>query len=278
MSLGAQTTHTLGYNRADSETETGIRMKAGLDLTLIPKTSHLGFEEEVRIEDNFSRFKKSYSTVSLDYKLTPWLKTAASYSFIYGQTAADATRIRHRIAWDLTGSYKYGRLKFSLRERLQLTNKAYDINTWQEPRNDLKLKSRVKVAFDIRHSAWEPFIALELRNTFNGVNPEYFAYTTTWNGETHSIGRWYNPEPKYNDVYIDRLRITAGTTFKVRNNHEFGINAIIDCNYNLDIDTNAEGYQKADKSGTGYGNDYPMLTLQNTYFIGLGLSYKFNLK
>ena len=263
---GAQ---TLNYVQADNESDYGVRISAGVDWKIIPKKLHLEWNEEVRTEDGFD-FSKLYSSLGLDYRITPWLKAGAEYSFINSHSEKKGWRNRHRGRFSLTGYYKAGRMTLSLRETVQATCKDYSVNNYQEPQIDAKLKSRLKFEYDIPACKFDPFASAEVRNTLNAVNAQSFTYDSV-------NDRWNASARDYSDIYIDRLRFTLGGTLKMRKIHELDIFAVLDCNYDLDIDTNSEGLEKRDLDGKGYGNSYPMLTLKDKYFVGLGLAYRFEL-
>lgn len=260
---------TLDYVRAEDESDYGIRLSAGVDWNIIPKTLQLSWSEELRTVDGFEP-DKLYSSLGLDYRILPWLKAGAEYSFINTHSEKYGWRTRHRARLSIMGSYRSGRLTISLKETLQGTCKDYALNPFQEPRIDARLKSRVKFSYNIPDFHFDPYASVEIRNTLNAVNAASFTYDSTKD-------RWNATAKNYSDIYIDRLRFVLGGTLKMRKAHELDIYAVLDCNYDLDIDSNAEGLEKKDSDGSGYGKDFPLLTLQNKYFAGLGLAYRFKL-
>ena len=108
--------------------------------------------------------------------------------------------------------YSLGRFKFSLRERLQLTHRPSEMNIYQNPRNELVLKSRLKVSYSTPGSPVKPYFATELRNTLNAVrfiSPDFISVQ--------------GDNVEYNDVYISRLRFQPGLEWKLskRNSVDF---------------------------------------------------------
>ena len=278
--------------------DTGARLSGTVQYTLIPKRMHLSIEEELRLDDGFSSFHKAYTTLGADYRIAPWLKAGASYSFIAVNSSGDGWRSRHRGALSLTASQRFGIWKLSLREKAQATYKAYDINLSQAPQTDLSLKSRLKVAADLPHNKWEPYAAVEMRNTFNAVSPGSFAYGTyTWEKYDGDEEEWAgksrtcygNLTPSYSKIYINRLRFQAGTEWKFRKKQVLDFYAVVDWNMDLDVDFSSRGIQK---SYDNYCEAHPaasisesyyytygtgILTLSDTVFVGLGVSYTFKL-
>lgn len=261
----AAQTRELDYTYLVPTVETGARLDANLQVCLVPKTLWLNFQEEIRFNDNFRHFHKSYTSAGIEYKTLPWLKMGAEYSFILNNSTSKGWGMRHRGSFFLTESIAAGRWKFSLRERFQATYKAGQVNTYQSPRTELTLKTRLKVSYDIPGSHFEPHISAEIRFLLNGVRPSKFVYN-------QSNGRWSNPEPEYSDAYLNRLRLKAGTQYKASKKSEFDFYLVGDLCYDLDIDLSSKGNQKTDTNGYA---DY--LFVKNSYFIGFGISYTFKL-
>lgn len=264
---GAQTKE-LEYTRLTPTFQTGARFDANLEVSLIPKTLKMTFQEEIRVNENFSHLQRSYTSADLEYKILPWLKMGAEYSFILNNSDEKRWSIRHRGSFYLTESLKTGRWTFSLRERLQATHRTDSVNIYQSPKTELSLKTRLKIDYDIPGNHLNPYISAETRFLLNGVRPSKFVYV-------ESKGRWTNPQPEYSDIYLNRIRLKMGTGYKQSKKNEFDFYLIADLNYDLDIDFSSKGNQKKDKTtGIGYA-DY--LFIKNSYFLGLGISYTFKL-
>jgi len=246
---------------------TGARFSAGVDWRL-SKGLFLDYDAEVRINQNFSHFQKIYNNLGISYNVTDWLKLGTGGSFIMANSTDNGWRNRMRWRFDATFRYKYNRFNFSFRERLQVTHKNYDINLYQAPKNKWELKHRFKVSYNIRKSPFTPYAAVELRNTLNMVNPNGFVYV-------NSNGRWKLPSPSYSDVYINRLRLVAGTEYKINKKNVLDFYLVMDNHYNIDIDLNAEGKQKKVTSTSGATSYSDFLFLSNASFVGLGINYRF---
>ena len=194
--------------------------------TKLSKGLGLSFDAGYRARDNFAASDRASVGVGLSYKnktLAPWLKVDAGYTFIYKNTPGKTTikyltdgttpkhmnvdaaywGPRHRATASLTGSFKVGRFKLSLRERYQYTyrvattcqrtryyyNPLYDlfkdinpdIEEWylnedatdedysymtdaKNPKHYHKLRSRFAASYDIRKSKFEPFAEVEAFN------------------------------------------------------------------------------------------------------------------
>jgi|GEM_PF-1231611 len=282
---------------SETSSDFGARISGAVEYTIIRKRMHLSLEEELRFNEGLSSLHKAYTTLDLDYRFTSWLKADAAYSFIAANSAEKGWRDRHRGAFSLTASQRFGIWKLSLREKLQATYKAYDINLYQAPQTDLALKSRMKVAVDLPHNKWEPYASVEVRNTLNAVAPGSFVYGTyTWEKYDEEEG-WENKSrtcygnltPSYSKIYINRLRFQAGTEWKFRKNQTLDLYAVLDWNMDLDVDFSSQGIQKkydnyiADNPSSTVSEVYyyaygtGILTLSDNFFFGLGLSYTFEL-
>ncbi|MDY4602396.1 MAG: DUF2490 domain-containing protein, partial [Bacteroides uniformis] len=93
------------------------------------------------------------------YKLLPFLKLGAGYETHYRNRGADGWKFRHRYRLEGTLSARVQRVKLSLRERFQHT---FDGHT-----DELRLRSRAKVAYDIPKCKVEPYASAEM---YNGLN------------------------------------------------------------------------------------------------------------
>ena len=257
----------LDYTETDPTYEAGARLGLGVEKSFIPKTMTVFAEEQIRFNDNFSHFQRSYTTVGLDYRILPWLKAGVSGSYILNNSTDKGWTNRFRGAFWLTESVRLDRWKLSLREKLQATYYADSINLYQNPKTRWVLKTRVKAEYDIPRSKYTPYISAELRNTLNAVNPANFIYN-------EADARWTNTSPVYNDVYINRLRLVAGTEYKFPDKNTINLFIFSDLCWDLGIDFNSSGRQKKNSSGTGY-KDY--LFLEDSYLFGLGLTYTFKL-
>lgn len=288
----------LTYSSANSGLDMGAWISGGVDWSVIPKRLSVSFDEEIRLKDNFSNPNKAYSNLSASYKLLPWLKAGASYSFIMAKSSAGEWRARHRGAMSLTASTKFGRFKVSLREKFQATYKAYDVNLYQGPQTDLALKTRVKVEYDIRHSKWTPYVSAEIRNCFNAANPDSFVYGTySWQKYDGDASAWVNKTrtcygnltPSYSDIYVNRLRFNLGTDWKFAKNQSLDMFLVFDYNMDMPVDFSSSGIQKsyssysssAGTSSVSESNYYKygvgILTLEDSCFLGIGLAYRFKL-
>ncbi len=187
---------------------------AGLRVPIVGGLSG-SVEAEYRTMDAFKASERWAGTASLDYKVIKYLRFAAGYSFIYkhndGETTAkgnivsDYWQPRHRAFVSATGSVRWGRFEFSLRERYQYTHSGeisvpkYDADgnrkyykSSGEPNNEIisakdrhSLRSRMEIDWKIKRSVFTPFVSCEVYNSLT----DRFSY--------------------------EKLRATAGTDIKL---------------------------------------------------------------
>ena len=206
------------------------RFRAILDIPLAKNLS-LEWSEQVRMHNNVSDVDKILSTVGLNYKVLPWLKVGASYSFVNVRDeetklidmnpVTDVTwQNRHMVNVDVTGSYKVGRVKLSLRERVRFNFRGDSINEYEKVNPAISLRSRLKAAYDIRQCRWEPYAYVELYTTLNAVDavPNYKEYNVAYK------------------QYMSRLRFSVGTEFKINNYHRLDIYYRFHMNQSYDLD------------------------------------------
>ena len=218
----------------------------------VNKSLELSLEGEYRTQDMSSKTERIATGVSLSYKnknFLPFLKADVGYTFMsmnyLGETTIkyeteedgsyeldgagnpipkhmnvdDAYWVaRHRFTASLTGSVKWGRFKFSLRERYQFTHRMrsycdreryyyfeslkkwdYELSDFEQPelltdekksKSDHKLRSRLAVSYDIKKCPFEPFAEVEVYNELDNA----FAY--------------------------DKIRYTVGTEYKINKEHK----------------------------------------------------------
>lgn len=208
------------------------RFSASADWKIV-KGLHLEAGYELRTMDSWSGVERHMVNVGMSYKVCKFLKVGADYDFIGHYNSASVFKPRHRVGAEVTGSVDAGNWRFSLRERLQFTHKAYAINRYQDVRNDLSLKSRVKVAYRGLNS-WEPYAYVELRNTFNdpSFNASYDSATATYS-DYEFLG--------YDDAYLNRVRGAVGVVWKINKHHGIDFKLMQDWKKDKDIDTNKAG-------------------------------------
>lgn len=166
----------------------------------------IALEAEQRTADNARDFDRFDIGLSASYKLFSFLKLNAGYSFLYTHkpeeidlkdidngfqeyNVEDAYWVsRHRFYVTATGSVKWKRFTFSLRERLQYTYQGETTNTQtkyrysgafggliaQDPeeeiinaKNKTIVRSRLMAKWDIKGCKIEPFASFELYNWAN---------------------------------------------------------------------------------------------------------------
>lgn len=205
----------------DLETDFSTRTSLAVDKRLA-KGLHLEAEYELRTESALSKIDRHQASLGLSYKFNDWLKGGVSYTFFdrYGTNAG--WEPRHRVSAALTFGYRFGDWRLSLREMLQLTHKTEDLNVWQETRNGLALKSRLKIQYK-GFANVEPYGLLELKTVLN--DPLYK------NGSFSG----------YTDAYFTRYRGGLGLEWKISKQHALNFYGLADYYYEKNIDTNKEG-------------------------------------
>ncbi len=221
-----------GFGLSAQQVGFNARASVGADWKIV-KGLHLSAEYEIRGKDSFSGVDRHQATVGLEYKVCPYFKTGFDYIFIGGYNSSKTFKPRHRFSLNLTGTYDVGAWRFSLRERLQLTHKAYGVNEFQEVRNPLQLKSRITVKYR-GFRKLDPFVYFEMRNIFNA--PQFsatYSQTTATYSEYQFLG--------HDDAYINRLRGALGVDWNITKHHSLTLTAMYSYCRDKEIDTNKEG-------------------------------------
>ncbi len=130
----------------------------------INKKFRLNTEFGLRTRENSELLKQYYAEVGLKYKVNKRLSGGMKYRytdyFIHTKISAN------RLNFDLEYTFKkWRRMYWSIRERYQY---EWLINNMIYSFDDINLRSRVTVAYDIRKSKIEPFFAVEHYLGLNG--------------------------------------------------------------------------------------------------------------
>lgn len=189
----------------------------------IAKGWSAAIEGENRTKDGFDGSERWSVGLSTSYKVLPWLRAAAGYTYIYQHTDSRTTKKgnivddywqpRHRVFFSLTGSYKWQRLTFSLRERYQYTHHTgldvakYDGDNGSqkaderiEAKNRHSLRSRLQVEYNIQNCPLTPYASAEIYNDLaGGFQTEKMRYTV---GVDYDINKHHTLSAFYR--YIDR--------------------------------------------------------------------------
>lgn len=173
-------------------------------------------EGEFRTRDGVQDVDRWSIFAGASYRIFSFLKADAGYTYIYSHQEAETTKKgnyipsywspRHRVTASLTGSYKWNRLEFSLRERYQYTYRVaqsvakYDGDDGSRKENEEVssksknvLRSRLQVEWDIRKCKFTPYASCEL----------YHSITDGW--------------------AIDKTRWTVGTAYKLNKKNSFDL-------------------------------------------------------
>ncbi|MBO7083691.1 MAG: DUF2490 domain-containing protein [Bacteroidales bacterium] len=225
------------------EPEFGGRVSLSLDKK-ITRGLHISLEEEVRFDNNFGSLDRLQTTLALSYKVHPNIKLGLGYALIngYGANSESFKNPRHRLMTDVTGTLHYGNWNFSLKERFQVTHRTGDFNMYQNPKNALTLKSRVKALYK-GFGKVQPYAYFEVRNYLNApvIEAAYdgSVYVTLDDYSEEGEPGWFLKG--FNGGYVNRLRGSLGAD--VRLDKRNTLNFYILCDYLMEkqVDANAEG-------------------------------------
>lgn len=214
---------------------------AGMDFK-VAKNLNGYVEGEYRTGDKLSGTDRWTLGLGLDYKLCPYIKIGASYKFIDRYKDSRTTKKgniidsywqpRHRLSFDVTGNYKFGRLRLSLRERYQYTHQTeqtvakYDGDDGSQKDDELieakdkhTLRSRLKAEYNIRKSALTPFASIEIYNSLNnGFASEKLRYTLGTDislSKRHTLSVFYRYVDSRDDDDDDMSVIGIGYKFSL---------------------------------------------------------------
>ena len=235
-------------------------------------------KEEVRLDNNFKSFNRIHSTLGLRYKVTPFLKIGIGYALIngYDSDINGFQTARHRLMADVTGTLKLDQWQISLRERIQVTHRTDDFNSYQNPANNWMLKSQLTVKYKgLRRLT--PYAYVELRHRLNAPTVQAsYIYGYNRNSKTYANVYAYEiDEDSYDDlrdtkgyknnvyqtddsyycakgdegwfldgfntVSLNRFRGSIGAEYKLDAHNMLNASVLLDYNTENEVDANAEG-------------------------------------
>jgi len=217
---------------AQTDSDFRSRSSVGIDWKLA-KGLHLNADYELRSKDNFSRLERNQLSIGVQYSPVKPLEIGTGYSYISSVNSQKEFKPKHRVYFSASGSYKFGAWKISLKEHLQLTHKAYELNAFQQTPNLLELKSRLKLSYK-GFIHFEPYAYGELRNCLNGPS---FTYDYNESSKKYSNYQFID----YSDSYLNRFRAALGVEWKINNSNSIDFKLMNDWCKDKAIDTNAEG-------------------------------------
>ena len=113
---------------------------------------------EWRTEDHFRATDRVGWSVDGSCELLPWLEAGTGYEVHLRNRGGGKWGFRHRYRLQATLSARvWGRLKVSLRERFQHTLDPAEAD-------ELRLRTRLKLAYDISRRGVEPYASVEMYN------------------------------------------------------------------------------------------------------------------
>jgi len=208
------------------------RVSAGVKWRVIPKLS-LSATYQLRTQPNFTGLDRQSIAASVSYKCTGWLSVGTGYSFLAAYADDGSVKPKNRCYLDVTGSVKSGDWKFSLKEKLQFTNKDYSVNQYEQVQNDLALKN----VFTVTYSGFdklEPYASIEAKVALNGPDWTYEYDETT--------GTYINPQFNgYKAVYLSRVRPIVGVEWMITKNHGLDFRLLCDFFHNQKIKASTDG-------------------------------------
>lgn len=247
------------YTRLTAEVDYGITRSLGVHAS-----------EELRLNERFG-FERTYTGAGLSYKPLDWLKMSLDY-YAIGVQKKDEIQDkltgdisynnyvdwRHRAAFAITGTYKLGGWRFSLRERWQGTYRMKDVNTFQTARFLMALRTRLKISYKFYNVPLEPFVSCDMRVALNAPK---------WSEEATDAVNFASA--KYlgaKDVFIDRWRTEAGVEWQILRNHFMQFYFTYDRNTEKEIDSKRkEAVLKAPVT----------ISHSNHLFFGVSYAFKF---
>lgn len=202
---------------ATAQSEGGLLLSAEAEKKIDKKLS-VSLEADMRTRNNFKTMDRWSLDLGASYKLTKWLKADAGYVLLnqnnhekinyktsgaYDNWRPSYWGLKHRVYASLTGSYKIGDIKLSLRERWQYTYRPsktvqrwdFDDETWEDKvrsgKGKNQLRSRFEIAYDKKRALFTPYANVELYNAWGIEKVRYTVGTDIRLNKQHSLTAFY---------------------------------------------------------------------------------------
>jgi hypothetical protein len=175
-----------------------------LEKKITQKTS-VFFEEELRFFDNDSRINLFFSNLGVDYQLNKNFKLSLVYRFINKNQDDAYFSKRHRLYVDF--SYKQKLNDFAIVYRIRFQGQVRDVYSSEYGRV-IESYMRHKIDIKYNYKRFTPYVAAEFRFQIN--NPDFQQADDLWN----------------------RMRLYAGSDYKINRQNSVGIYYMIQQDFN----------------------------------------------
>lgn len=200
-----------------AQSEGGLVLSAEAEKKINKKLS-VSLEAAMRTRNDFKTLDRWSLDLGASYKLTSWLKADAGYMLMdqnnhekinykssgaYDNWRPSYWGLKHRVYASLTGSYKLGNIKLSLRERWQYTYRPekttqrwdFDDETWEDKvrsgKGKNQLRSRFEISYDKKRALFTPYANVELYNSWGIEKVRYTVGTDIRLNKQHSLTAFY---------------------------------------------------------------------------------------
>lgn len=199
---------------------------------------------ELRAGDALFNQIRADESLGIVWSATPWLQAECGYTFIGKCDYRHDYSLRHRVTGSVAAKWKEGPWCFTVKEKVQLTHRPGEMNTWQQPRNQVCLKSKAQVEY-VRGKHWRPLIAVEVKMSLNAVKLapyDYYAEAmcfVTPSGDIGSDPGWMTEG--FDQVTVNRLRLSPGVKYRISRHKSLRFYVLADYRYDRKIDISSDG-------------------------------------
>lgn len=204
---------------------------------------------QARLKEDFSTVDRLQTSFGANYEVCKYFNLGADYLLINPHEVGRWQKPRHRLNLNFEGRVDVGRVELSLRERVQTTFRTDSVNRYEKPNPELVLRSRIEATYNIRHSAWAPYLMFEINNTLNAPK----------------VVDNYKSAALLSDNYVARYRVGVGAKYRITRQHRLEFYYYMDYDRSYDID-----YKGNKGTLKGYVEERQLRHI-------FGVSYKFKL-
>lgn len=129
-------------------------------------------KQELRLDENATRLKKSYTTMSVGFEHIEWVHFQANYRFILNQKSNGLFGQRHRIMGDVIFRPINGRFSLSNRVRVQSEIRTINYSEKYGFAPATNLRNTIKASYRINR-VWKPYMYVDFRFLLRDARTPY---------------------------------------------------------------------------------------------------------
>ena len=225
----------------------------GIQKKLFDNNLTLSLSEELRLKDNSTKMDQFFTEFGIKYKFLEHWTIGAGYRIIR-ENEGDNEPNSKKNRWNTDLGFKHKIDRFTLGYRLRYQSKSESAISKDDGDIPIqKLRTRLKVNYNIKNWKWDPYVAAEL----------------FWTKQTINVDN-YIPSIDEEDIEIagmQKIRLTVGTSKKIKKIGQLNLF------YRFEHEFNKYPYSYIEMSDWSTQSHGP-IDMKNWHIIGINFNFK----